>query len=264
MAERKRCSRCGEEKPRTEEYFYRWSRSKDGLMSSCVLCVRIQCADYARRNSKKIVEKVTAWRRDHPDLAREYGRRWRAKNPGYFKAYYLKNRESALVKCREWAKNHRDQVRAYRKQYQLENIDRIKQRNREYYQREKVRIGQTTRVYRREHPEMAAESQRRWRWKHPDHSRSILRNRRARLRAAEGSHTETDIKRLWWFQKGRCQYCGCKLGQRFHVDHMVPTSREGSNWPKNLCLACLSCNSKKGNMTAEEFFAVLDRMESVG
>lgn len=46
-----------------------------------------------------------------------------------------------------------------------------------------------------------------------------------------------------------CAYCGGVATTR---DHIVPVSRGGSNIPTNVVPACLSCNSRKGNRTAEE------------
>jgi len=61
----------------------------------------------------------------------------------------------------------------------------------------------------------------------------------------------------------RCAYCGCELrkkmrgvGKHLHTkDHVIPRSRGGTNHHKNLVDACLGCNSRKSNMTVEEFRA---------
>ena len=44
---------------------------------------------------------------------------------------------------------------------------------------------------------------------------------------------------------GRCAYCGEPLGQRFHVDHIIPRHLGGGCEPGNLVAACWSCNSAK-------------------
>ena len=49
-----------------------------------------------------------------------------------------------------------------------------------------------------------------------------------------------------------CAYCG-KKDVPLEVEHIVPKSRNGSNRISNLTIACVSCNRKKGKMTAEEF-----------
>ncbi|MGP0054591.1 MAG: HNH endonuclease [Steroidobacteraceae bacterium] len=40
--------------------------------------------------------------------------------------------------------------------------------------------------------------------------------------------------------------CGRSLHLGFHVDHVVPLARGGTNWPANLALLAPVCNRKKG------------------
>ena len=64
------------------------------------------------------------------------------------------------------------------------------------------------------------------------------------------------VKRLRTFNKyhGCCHYCGKKLNvDNFHVDHMNPLSRGGTNDENNLALACPKCNESKGNLTEHEY-----------
>lgn len=52
---------------------------------------------------------------------------------------------------------------------------------------------------------------------------------------------------------GRCAYCGKILGRKFHVDHVIPTSRGGTSEDDNLLAACQRCNLWKKNFTLAEF-----------
>jgi len=50
--------------------------------------------------------------------------------------------------------------------------------------------------------------------------------------------------------EGRCEYCRMHeslQGARFHLEHVVPRSRGGSNDLQNLAWACPSCNLHKAN-----------------
>src|SRR3546814_21130824 len=46
--------------------------------------------------------------------------------------------------------------------------------------------------------------------------------------------------------KGACEYCGSESGP-FHIDHVKPFSRGGSNHRANLQLACRDCNPRTSN-----------------
>jgi hypothetical protein len=50
----------------------------------------------------------------------------------------------------------------------------------------------------------------------------------------------------------RCAYCHTS-GVPLQVEHLVPTSRGGSDRASNLVIACDACNTRKGSRTAEEF-----------
>lgn len=70
---------------------------------------------------------------------------------------------------------------------------------------------------------------------------------RARKRNAKGEHTLSRINDLHREQKGKCVYCNIDLQQSgYHVDHIIPLARGGSNWASNIQLLCPNCNIKKG------------------
>lgn len=54
-----------------------------------------------------------------------------------------------------------------------------------------------------------------------------------------------------------CYYCG-DLAQS--VDHMMPSSKGGSNALDNKVPACHRCNQMKGDLSVEEFIAKMERI----
>jgi len=50
----------------------------------------------------------------------------------------------------------------------------------------------------------------------------------------------------------RCAYCGAK-DTKLEIEHVQPRSKGGSNRLSNLCLACVPCNQKKGNLDILDF-----------
>jgi hypothetical protein len=55
-----------------------------------------------------------------------------------------------------------------------------------------------------------------------------------------------------------CVYCGCVLtAETFSIDHKTPTCRRADYSLSNLAVACLSCQQRKGLLTAEEFRQLL-------
>ena len=65
--------------------------------------------------------------------------------------------------------------------------------------------------------------------------------------------TNIVIKDILDSSSGKCAYCGKDCEGNYHIDHILPVSRGGSNDRENLCLSCPNCNWSKNDKTAEEF-----------
>lgn len=83
--------------------------------------------------------------------------------------------------------------------------------------------------------------------------RSDENRRRSRAKKAGGTHTAIDVRAQYQSQRGKCWWCGEKLGNDYEVDHRVPLARCGSNAPENIVLACRKCNRAKGDRLPHEW-----------
>lgn len=92
-----------------------------------------------------------------------------------------------------------------------------------------------------------------WKRENPGLVATTNRNREARLANAPGTHSAADVQRIRAQQGNRCFWCGAALGRSYHVDHYIPLSKGGSNWPENLDVACGACNLAKGAKMPGEF-----------
>jgi hypothetical protein len=57
---------------------------------------------------------------------------------------------------------------------------------------------------------------------------------------------------ILWRDEGKCRYCGGAAAPQEHIDHVLPWSRGGITHPRNLVVACASCNLRKRDMTPAE------------
>lgn len=128
--------------------------------------------------------------------------------------------------------NRKDKVKAYR------NKPEVKERQRAYYRENKERIKAQAKA---------------WEAANPERKRAAANRRRA----ATGSHTAAELRQMYEDQQGLCAYCATPLFGRYHVDHMRPLSRDGTNDWTNLAIACPECNQRKGVRTAEEFMVYM-------
>ena len=58
-----------------------------------------------------------------------------------------------------------------------------------------------------------------------------------------------DVKEKWHF---KCAYCGD--GNNLTMDHVVPRSKGGTDFTKNVVCCCSNCNHSKGHQPWEEWY----------
>jgi 5-methylcytosine-specific restriction endonuclease McrA len=143
--------------------------------------------------------------------------------------------------------DYKDELRASWRLWRAANPERVAKTR--AARRDKEREYQRTR--REECPERELERQRVYYRKNPEKMAAKNAARRARKSLAEGSYAADDVKRIFSAQKGKCACCGHK--RKLTVDHIVPLSKGGSNWPSNLQGLCLPCNSAKHARDPIEF-----------
>lgn len=209
----KRCSRCKEYFPATTEYF---TLHKGSLYCHCRPCVKLDKKESHERNREKDNARVAKWHQDHPEKRRE---EWERRKADPDKV------ELGRKRAREYY-------------HKPENTERIKGRARKKYW---------------DNPEAARQEKRQYRVLHPDTVKRIAKVNKHRRRSAHGSFTAEDIKLQFKVQKGRCWWCSKKIKGIYHVDHVIPLSRGGTNDPSNLVISCPKCNLSKNNKLPHEW-----------
>lgn len=110
------------------------------------------------------------------------------------------------------------------------------------------------RVQRTKHAVKRKVQGRRWQIANPEKIKKYNSKRRAFKANAIGSFTEVDIARILKLQNKRCAYCRDPLDKKYEVDHIIPLSRGGTNYPKNLQLLCrFKCNQSKRDKDPIDF-----------
>jgi 5-methylcytosine-specific restriction endonuclease McrA len=158
----------------------------------------------------------------------ERTRRSDEKTNAVARAKYAENPEENRAKRAAWREAHREECREYNRKWTEAN-------------REQVRLAQH--VYLERYPERARQTRKTWRENNPEWFRANGQMRRCR--DSESHFTGPDILEQIARQRKRCFYCGEKLGPGYHVDHITPVSKGGSNGLENIAIACAPCNRRK-------------------
>jgi 5-methylcytosine-specific restriction endonuclease McrA len=99
------------------------------------------------------------------------------------------------------------------------------------------------------------ERQREWRRANPEKVRNRWQRRRARELGAAVVLPVT-VEEIISRDGMVCYLCGKELGDdALSLDHVIPLRRGGTHTPENLRIACRSCNSRKGSLLLDEFYA---------
>lgn len=136
-------------------------------------------------------------------------------------------------------------ARSYQKNWIIKNKERLAIKRRKHYldNKEKDRILQ--KIYREKNPELISE---------------LKRNYRSKKSGAAGRHSHEDVAIILKSQNNKCVGCNTNISynpkeseEKLHVDHKMPLSRGGTNWPWNIQCLCWRCNLSKTDLTYDEW-----------
>lgn len=191
--------------------------------------------------SSRACSACEAERADKKELQqREYRKRPEIKQA---KAEY--NRQYHAARRGKITEEERVRQRAATKRWRLNNLEKARELDRQYAFKARDRRREYGKRYQALYPERAATKE---------------RNKRALKRLNGGKHTVADVEQILKAQRNRCGCCRIKLGKKYHVDHIIPIARGGSNDRRNLQILCAPCNHSKYSRDPIEFMQSLGRL----
>jgi 5-methylcytosine-specific restriction endonuclease McrA len=215
------------------------------------ICSKGHLAERLTSNGNCVVcgkNRYDAWRTANPEKAKASYTNYRAANPDKNKmrcaAYYAANCETLKQNAVKRRLADPDKAREVWAKYRQANLEKRRADN---------RANNRARYADPEWRRMDAERLRAWALAYPEKRNTIRRTRRAREMKAEGRHTADDILAIYKAQKGKCACCSVNVGECYHVDHIQPLARGGSNFKQNLQILCPTCNQQKNARDPIEF-----------
>jgi len=222
------CTKCGFEL--NIDMFTKLKRNKDGLSHQCKKC----------------------------------DKEYRIKNKDVIKGYKEKCKES----IKEYRVKNKEATSIYKKQYSIDNRQKISKRMKIYRQVKKKELAIYAKEYRDNHKEELVETARKWREKNKSNIainskkyqkenkiklNIVYQKRRSRKKQLPATLTETQWINIKQHFNDSCAYCGKKIV--LEQEHVIPLSKGGEYTNNNIIPACKSCNCSKGNKTYEEWYS---------
>lgn len=245
-AQTKICTKCGQEKPATAEYFNRQKTKPDGLRSHCKDCRKDEHKKYYAEN----YDAMAAYRAKNAEKQRNYMTKYYQEKKDAFKKYRQKNKESRKQYMEKYRDDNKEALRVYSKKkhqkYYKQNREAILEYQKKYYEQNK----EAKKEYQKKlHKEYC---------KKPEF-RESCKLRHQRRRSLKNNLPSTLTARQWRSCKERfnqsCAYCGKKL-KRLHQEHFVPLASGGGYTVNNIIPACGSCNCSKQNKDFFDWYPV--------
>lgn len=163
----------------------------------------------------------------------------------YQKEYKKNNKEKIRLLNLKWREENKELSKEKRLAFVSDNKEHVKATRKKWYDKNKKKILLEKSEYYSKNKEIVKQKVRHYREKNTTKVRALSRNYKAKKKNAEGKHTKKDIDFLFLKQKAKCAVCTEGIKNGFHVDHISPLARGGTNWPKNLQLLCQRCNNQK-------------------
>lgn len=210
------CTKCKQTKP--EDKFAFKNKADGTLKTWCKECTKESSAAYYQKNKEKISLRTSEYRKENLGLYAEATRRWRANNP-----------EKNKLSIYKWRNENPDAIKAIDRRSYAKNVEKKRLCAQNRYWKNRDKWISYARNYRLENKEKR---------------RVFAQNRRSKL-LSRGKLSNGIIDKLMRLQMGKCACCGRPLGNKYHIDHIMPIALGGSNTDDNVQLLRAECNQRK-------------------
>lgn len=247
-------------------YFYRAEKCR------CAACRGAQADSKCRWRQTNLIstrEYDSAYNAAHRDEKAAwrvaYNLEHLAERTAYGAAYYADHRAEIAAYGAAYNAAHREENAARTAAYRATHREEIAARGAAHRATHSEERASYMVAYYASHREELVAYQAAYKAAHREEYAAYTRNHEARKKGNGGTHTAADVKAQYERQKGRCYWqvtdvCKArrgKLGDTYHVDHVTPVVKSGSNGPENLVIACPTCNQSKGAKHPMDFAGIL-------
>lgn len=182
---------------------------------------RLRNAAYYIANKDGIDASNALWVKENPERSKDLHALW-----------YVENKEQHSANAATWRRVNSDKIKVRRAAWGKANRAKLNASNAAWAERNAEKVRAKNKAHMQ---------------KNPDLYRIYRQNRRSRKLASGGALSAGLAGKLLRLQKGKCACCGQPLGNKYHLDHIMPLALGGANTDGNMQLLRAKCNQKKGS-----------------
>ena len=170
--------------------------------------------------------------------------------------YYLKNKDSILIKAKIYRENNKDKIKAYLVKWRTKNREYAKEYSKKYgpryYQKNKETLKENHKRWGRDNRAKRNNQRKICRQLNPElfKIRDALHNIKSRKGNPTYGLSKDHLIQIF-NRDNVCVYCRYEKG--LTLDHIIPLTKGGKTVYSNLVIACVSCNCSKNNRDVFEW-----------
>lgn len=225
--ELKVCTKCGQEKLESEEFFSKEGRGHNGFRATCRECRNLYKKQYHKDNA------------EHEKELR--------------KQYYVDNAEREKESVRQWRIDNPDKVKEYNKEYGKTHIE-LKSKIYKVWANANIKHLQQYRKINFVHHKAISQI---WLANNKDKSNMKSQRRRSLKKQVASTLTTVEWNNIKKYFNNKCAYCNKE--EDLTREHFIALSKGGEFSINNIIPVCNSCNCSKRD---KDFFEWYPKQES--
>ena len=157
-------------------------------------------------------------------------------------------------KLTEWRKKNPDKVKLQNQRAYQNDKENIREMALKRFYKNHQRNLERNRQWKKDNPERCKILENRWRQLNSEKWKACKDRMRGKRRSQQKDTNITTQYLLTLKQKigDICPYCG-QYTENWHLDHIIPLSKEGEHMQGNVIYCCAECNLSKGNKNLKEW-----------
>jgi len=154
------------------------------------------------------------------------------------------------LRIRKWVKNNPILIKQYSKNFRETHLLEIRKKDRickkQWRKNNLAKALLQERKWRKQNAEKHRNRTSTWKKKNKDKTNDMNRKRYLKTKGITGSHTLKEWENLKAKNNSTCKGCGKKEPEiKLTRDHIIPISKGGTDYIKNIQPMCNKCNSRK-------------------